>query len=86
MDLAYRKPLETMCHTLNLNKYFNSYTRHLSQPSWILAFSVFPAKYVQGCRPRFCSWGYIEMISTYQPFTAGNVHQNILLPWVITVN
>ena len=26
MDLACRKPLETICHTLNLDKLFKSYT------------------------------------------------------------
>ena len=54
MDLACRKLLETICHTLNLNKPFKSYIGH----------------YLQGCPPRLYSSVYLEMISTSQPFTA----------------
>ena len=41
------------------------------------AFCAYPAKYLQGCPPRLCSWVYVEMISTGQPFTT------LLDPWVI---
>ena len=47
--------------------------RYLCQPSWIFAFCAFPAKKLQVCPPRLCSWISVEMISIGQPFTAGHV-------------
>ena len=53
---------------------------------WIVAFCAFPAKKLQGCPPRLCSWIYVEMISIGQPFTAGHVcfpkKNGDLAPWV----
>ena len=31
---------------------------------------------------RLCSWVYVEMISTGQPFTTRHVPQTLLAPWV----
>ena len=74
MDLVRRKPLETVCHTLHLNKPFKSYiNKTLWRPSLIFAFFALLAKYLQGCPPRLCSCVYVEMISTGQPFTARHV-------------
>ena len=47
--------------------------RYLWRPFWIFAFCAFPAKNVQGCPPRLCSWLFVEMISVGQPFKAGHV-------------
>ena len=56
--------------------------RHLWRQSWIFAFCAFLAKYLQGCPPRLCSWVYVDMIFTGQPFTARYVPQTLLAPWV----
>ena len=83
IDLACRKPIETMCHTLNLNKPFKSYI------SKIYVAAVLDSRFLctsctslQGCPPRLCLWVYVEMISTDQHFTARHVPQTLLAPWV----
>ena len=53
--------------------------RYLWRPFWIFDFCAFPAKSLQVCTPRFCSWIYVEMISIDQPFTAG--HACFLEKW-----
>ena len=66
---------------ITLNITFESYINKTFVAA-IFAFSAFPAKYLQGCPPRLCSWVYVEMISTGQPFTARHAPQTLLAPWV----